>query len=337
MAVNQGENVVLPPDLSIARQQLFDRREKLERARPTLPRSDELSRLLRDVDAALERIDNGTYGLCEVCHDPVEPDRLAANPLVRYCLAHLTSAEQRALEQDLDLAGRVQHALLPKTNLSFGGWETCYHYEPLGPASGDYCDLITADDGDLLFLLGDVAGKGVAASVLMSHLHAIFRSLVSLQLPFEELMARANRIFCESTSGEHYATMVCGRADASGEVEICNAGHCPPLWVRSSEAISVPATGLPVGLFSSTAYSTTRLAMGRGESLLLYTDGVTEARDPSDAEYGTARLSRALAAANARGSSAADLVSACLNDLLAFRSAAPRTDDLTVLAIRRAA
>src|SRR5581483_2563885 len=87
-------------------------------------------------------------------------------------------------------------------------WETHYRYEPAGMVGGDYCEVIPAQEGDsLFFALGDVTGKGVAASLLMTHLSAIFRSLVSLDLPLAELMARANRLFCSSTPATHYATL----------------------------------------------------------------------------------------------------------------------------------
>jgi phosphoserine phosphatase RsbU/P len=316
------------------RDELLGRRAKLEAVRGGLPERGELRRLLSEVDAALERLQNGTYGVCEVCRGAIEPGRLAADPLARTCLEDLTADEQHALEQDLDLTRQIQHVLLPQNRLSFDGWNTFYEYQPLGAASGDYCDLIVADEGDLLFLLGDVAGKGVAASVLMAHLHAMFRSLVSMRLPFEHLMQRANRIFCESTGGLHYATLVCGRAVANaGEVEICNAGHCPPIWIRDDELIDVPATGLPIGLFCSAPWSVTRLTFAPGDTLLLYTDGVTEARDASGAEYGVDRLS--LVAQQRRQGSAADLVTACAADLLQFVAGAARADDVTLFALQR--
>jgi sigma-B regulation protein RsbU (phosphoserine phosphatase) len=332
MGVNEAA-AATGAETAVIRDKLIARRARLEAAGAGLPDVERLSRLLREVDGTLDRIANGTFGLCDVCHDPIEADRLAADPLVRTCLDHLTKAEQRALEQDLDLAGRIQHGLLPKRDVSFEGWDTHYHYEPLGPASGDYCDLITSGPGELTFLLGDVSGKGVAASVLMAHLHAIFRSLVSLRLPCRALMERANRIFCESTNGDHYATLVCGSATSSGEIEICNAGHCPPVWIRERGTTTLPATGVPLGLFCGSPYSTTRVMMGRGETLLLYTDGVTEARDSGDLEYGTDRLVRAIT--RTAPASAADLVAQCRTELTAFRGGRPRTDDVTILAVRR--
>src|SRR5205823_9198791 len=127
------------------------------------------------------------------------------------------------LEKDLDRAWVIQGELLPKLNLRFNGWEVSYHYEPAGPVSGDYCDLVSTDSGDLYFLIGDVAGKGVAASLLMSRLQAIFRSLITTQLPVNELVERANHFFADTTMRPYYATLVCGKASADGQVEICNA------------------------------------------------------------------------------------------------------------------
>ena len=87
-------------------------------------------------------MDEGTYGICDVCHGSVEKDRLIADPLVRLCLDHLTSEEQRALERDLELAAQVQRGLLPKSDVRYRDWRVHYLYRPAGIVSGDYCDLI---------------------------------------------------------------------------------------------------------------------------------------------------------------------------------------------------
>src|SRR5207249_11064553 len=134
----------------------------------------------------------------------------------------------------LELASRIQRELLPKPDLHVDGWQVAYHYQPAGPVSGDYCDLIRAESGDMYFLVGDVAGKGVAAAMLMSHLSALLRTLISLGLPLDQLMERASRVFCESTLPMHYATLVCGRATRSGAMELCDAGHPPPLDRKST-------------------------------------------------------------------------------------------------------
>ena len=87
-----------------------------------------LDELIAEIDAALERIDNGSFGICETCHDTIEVDRLEQNPLVRFCLDHLSQAELRAHEQDLELAAQIQSKLLPPRDISLEKWETQYRY-----------------------------------------------------------------------------------------------------------------------------------------------------------------------------------------------------------------
>lgn len=317
----------------ILRQQLVDRRHQLERAAAADQADLQVQRLIHEVDAALSRMDDGTYGLCEVCHQPIENDRLISDPLARLCLEHLTVQQRRDLESDLGLAAKIQKGLLPHSPFRHKGWEAAYHYEPASIVSGDYCDLITAPGGDLFFALGDVTGKGVAASMLMVHLQAMFRSLIPLGLALPELVAQASRVFCQSTLPTHFATLVCGRAGASGELEICNAGHLPPLLISDRRVDEVAATGLPLGAFCDEQFATNRLRVEPGQAILLYTDGLSESRDRSGGMYGSDRL-RDLAR-TLRGLTPGQLIGTCLKDLAVFRQGIPAGDDLTILAIRR--
>lgn len=292
----------------------------------------EFTRLLSEVDAALERLDKGSYGLCETCHDPIETDRLLADPIARFCLDHLTSSQQHALEEDLNLAVRIQRGLLPAAHLHHGGWEAAYHYEPMGAVSGDYCDLLPQEDGRLFFALGDVSGKGVAASMLMAHLNAMFRTLIPMDLPLQELLERASRVFCESTLPGHYATLACGWAFPSGELELCSAGHPPSLLVRKAGVTEVRTQGLPLGLFCQESFVPAKLALNPGEALLLYSDGLTEAEDPQGAEFGRERLSAL--AEGSYGLPPQGLVDACVKGARSHQKGAPKSDDLTVMAMR---
>ncbi len=318
----------------LLREQLIDRRHKLEIAVSGFSEATEISRLLAEVDEALHRMELGTYGLCDFCLDPVETERLIADPLTRLCIDHLTPREQRALEDDLELAARIQTGLLPPPRLKVDGWELAYHYQPARIVSGDYCDIINNNDKSLLFVVGDVSGKGVAASMLMAHLQAMFRTLISINLPLEEILERASRVFCESTLPTHYATLVCGKMDASGGVEISNAGHPPPLLLHQGEVKSVEATGLPVGVFCSQHFSVSRLQMDQGDTLVLYTDGLSESLDRAGSEYGAERLSRVLTAN--QDLLPKDLITTCLREVEAFRASSSVQDDLTLMAIRRA-
>src|SRR5262245_35766196 len=110
----------------IVRDQLVERRRALQDAADTVPGQADAVRLAAEVDAALERMDEGTFGICETCHESIEADRLLADPLIRFCIDHLTEPEQRALEQDLELASRIQRELLPKADVRVDGWDIAY-------------------------------------------------------------------------------------------------------------------------------------------------------------------------------------------------------------------
>jgi sigma-B regulation protein RsbU (phosphoserine phosphatase) len=317
---------------TIFRDQLTARRDRLAQAPDPALRS-EVARLLREVDAALDRMERGTYGLCEVCHDPIEVDRLLSDPLVSVCLDHLSSGEQRALERDLELASRIQQGLLPRPELRIPGWDLAYFYAPRQIVSGDYCDLITTGRGDFYFMVGDISGKGVAASMLMAHLQAVLRTLVSLELPIGEMMERASRLFCESTLPTHYATLVCGKALTTGEVEIGNAGHPPPLLFHRGEVSQIPATGLPIGVFSNERFTTTARRLGHEDTILLYSDGVSEARDRADEEYGTDRLAAVLMRYSTEAPR--EIIDRCRRSVEDFRAGTPLADDVTLMAVRR--
>jgi serine phosphatase RsbU (regulator of sigma subunit) len=314
-------------DLALWRQ-LETRRQRLQALAPEA----RLVHLLHEVDAALERMDAGTFGLCGTCNDAIENDRLLVDPLVRHCLDCLTPEERFTLERDLDLARQVQNGLLPKPTLA-AGWSAAYHYQPAGTVSGDYCDLIPLEDGRGVFLLGDVSGKGVAASMLVAHLHAIFRSLATTARRLDELVSCANRVFCEGTVSSFFATVVCGRLDAGGAVEICNAGHCYPLLVHEGRVSPIASTGLPIGLFREGDYGLQTRMLTAGDSLVLYSDGLSDALGPTDEPYGVERLSRVVRESHRLAPR--ELVAAAVDDQMRFRAGRAASDDLTIMALRR--
>jgi sigma-B regulation protein RsbU (phosphoserine phosphatase) len=316
------------PDL---RSELINWRERLEASARDSADTFQLGALLREVETAIERLGQDGYGVCEVCHDLIGQAAMNLDPLATTCLTCFTPEQLEELQKDLDRAWLIQGELLPKQDLKFNGWEVSYHYEPAGPVSGDYCDLVSLDNGELYFLIGDVSGKGVAASLLMSRLHAIFRSLIGAGLSVSELVERANQLFAESTMRPYYATLVCGKATTTGEVEICNAGHVSPLVLQNGQVSPIAATGLPIGMFCQERYASTQIKLGKGDHLLLYTDGLSEARNHEDCEYGDDRLSACLNESHQLPAIA--LVKKLLDDVGEFSSARPRLDDLTVMAI----
>jgi sigma-B regulation protein RsbU (phosphoserine phosphatase) len=319
------------------RRQLEDRRARLSASIAAEGPDADLVRLLKQVDSALGRIGTDDYAVCVVCQEHVSEEDLRLNPLMEYCLCGLTPEQQNALQNDLGLARRIQAALLPDPDLAAAGWEAYYRYEPAGVVSGDYCDLwVSPDDPDTMyFAVGDVSGKGVAASLLMAHLQAAFRALLGARVPLADLVARVNRQLLEASIPTHYATLACGRARADGRVELVNAGHCPPLIARGTGVDRVGPTGFPIGLLSEKPYEVTSLELAQGDALVLYTDGLTEARRPDGEEYGEQRVERLLAQRSTAGAPR-HIVQAVRGDLAGFLGDSARTDDLTLLALRRA-
>jgi len=223
-------------------------------------------------------------------------------------------------------------------------WDAHYRYQPLGTIGGDYCDLLPQSAGAadyLYFLMGDVAGKGVAAALLMSHLSATVRSLVRAGAGLDELMLEANRTLRKYSPEAHYMTLVGGRARSDGRVEILNAGHTAPIVLRKTRSETISSTAPPIGLFDRRPDSdagldgpqVVELALEPGDTILLYTDGLTEASNAQDQDYGSERLMQL--GARLHGSHPATLVAECLKDLKVFLDGAPRSDDLAVMALRR--
>ena len=202
--------------------------------------------------------------------------------------------------------------------------------------SGDYVDLATAGPGgrDLYFVFGDVAGKGVAASILMSHLKAVFAGLIAAAPPLDRLMADANRRALRDAPSPATSPPWSPAGSApTAAGELVNAGHPHPLLLAAGEVRQLPSTGLPVGMFCDARYDVERFGLAPGDALVLYTDGLSEATDPAGEEYGGERPARLLAGRS--GASAQALTHALQADVEAFRAGTPQGDDLTLLAIRR--
>jgi sigma-B regulation protein RsbU (phosphoserine phosphatase) len=149
-----------------------------------------------------------------------------------------------------------------------------------------------------------------------------------------DLVERANRLFGASAASGRFATLVCVRVSGSGDLEVANAGHCPPLVRLGARVERLPTTGLPLGLFSQGRCGTVRRTLDAGDAVLLYSDGLSEATSPSGEEYGVDRAARVLD--RGRGLGPRELVRAVLEDLAAFQGQAPRHDDLALLVLARA-
>ena len=316
------------------RRALLHRKELLETA-VRGDRHGELRRLLFEVDDALHRMEEGRFGSCELCHEAIERECLEADPLRRVCLECLSSSERRSLEADLELAIEVQGSLIPSGEIAVPGWQAFVHSHPAGAVGGDFVDLVeTADRTATHLVVGDVAGKGVAAALLASHLQALFRSSVSAPLSLPERVARINRLFSAVSPARIFATLVWVVVDREGGGELVNAGHLPAVVVGRHGCRMLESTGVPVGLFPAARYAATRFELAPGEQLLLFTDGVTESADGRDREYGVDAL-WTLVSERDLELSPEDAVRRYLNDVTRHRGGREQQDDLTVMVLRR--
>jgi sigma-B regulation protein RsbU (phosphoserine phosphatase) len=149
----------------------------------------------------------------------------------------------------------------------------------------------------------------------------------------EKIMEQASRMFCESSLSAHFATLVLGKANTAGDIDLCMAGHMPVLIAQGSRTRRIESPDLPLGMFCHGHFSVTRVHLDPGDSVVLYTDGLSECLDPSGREYGIDRLQNALEASWRL--SPPEFIRACLSDLDAFRSGTARSDDLTLMVLKR--
>ncbi|MCP4897684.1 MAG: SpoIIE family protein phosphatase [bacterium] len=319
---------------SVLRATLVNRRHRLAQL-PESALGPNVVGLLADVDAALDRLERSSFGTCTNCAGNVEIDRLRADPTTTICLDCLSQPERRALEHDLELAWQVQESLLPPHDFVFDDWVGHYLYRPHGAVGGDYVDVlpVEGDNNKLLVMLGDVSGKGVAAALLMSHLHALFHATASTGATLAEVMNRASRLLCAAAPSNVYATLVAARLQSGGAVELCTAGHTPPLLVTDTGVRELATDCLPLGLFCETPYTTRSLQLEPGDALILYSDGVSESINPDELEFGTPGLRAAVEKASWQ--TATDLVNTVSGAALQHRHGAAALDDISVMAICR--
>ena len=240
---------------------------------------------------------------------------------------------ETTLAAELELARQVQTSLLPKSSCCLGTWMFAFSYEPAAAVGGDYVDLIPLESGDFYFALGDVSGKGIAASMLMSHLHATLRALVSAGMGLEEIVRQTSLHFCQSSIPAQFAALVLGRADQAGNVQLVNAGHTPVLLRHGRDVEIVEATSVPLGLFCQTDFKVVELHVQRRGSLLVYSDGITESRDAVGNEYGLDRLIADMQAEDHLFPQA--IVEEISSKVAQFTGHSPLADDRSILVLAR--
>ncbi|HVS03594.1 MAG TPA: SpoIIE family protein phosphatase [Thermoanaerobaculia bacterium] len=255
---------------------------------------------------------------------------------LRNVLLSEEAAQRRLIEHELDLARRLQVALLPLELPQFAGYELQGSNLPSRGVSGDYYTGVSRADGRECFLMiADVAGKGVGASLLTASLEALCAGPITEGLPPDTLCDRVGRRLLQRTPPERYATAFCGSLDVpSGTLCFANAGHPPPLLLRrQGEVERLARTGPPLGLLPGATYGGGEVELAPGDVLVTYSDGVTEAENPEGEQYGIDRL-EALLRQHA-GAGLETVIAALESDLSAFTRGTSYADDRTLLLLRR--
>jgi sigma-B regulation protein RsbU (phosphoserine phosphatase) len=248
----------------------------------------------------------------------------------------LEAAERRRLQEELALARRIQVALLPDQLPEVPGWELYGGNIPSRGVSGDYYEVVTRGEGrECVLMVADVAGKGMAASLLTVSLQALSAGPIEDGLPPDEICARLSRQLYRRTPPEKYATAFLGILEpATGRLRYTNAGHNPPLVLRAAgTAEELGSTGVPLGLLPQATYRAAETVLGPGDVLVLYTDGLVEAADPEANEYGLERLQKVCL--NGKGETCESLARILGRDLEEFARGVPFADDRTLVLARR--
>lgn len=314
-----------------------DDTERRTRMGPTSPTG--LDQHIEVLDTAIARAEQGELGRCVVCNGFVEDHWIETDYTTSVCLEHLSGPERTRLESELELSQKVQKALLPHKVPEMPGWEVAAFSKPASIVGGDYFDFTRFSNGNHAFIIADVMGKGMPASMLMASLQASLRILTPESSSPSDVLTRINAIFCHNINLTKFVTLVIAELDSSnGTLRFANAGHNPPFILRGNDR-TMPEpllpTGAAIGLIEGATFETRTTRLGPQDALVMYTDGITEAGVHQERMYGEDRLKDFLAAN--RETTAQRLIKDLLADVQTHTHQAPPADDTTVIVIRRRA
>jgi phosphoserine phosphatase RsbU/P len=290
---------------------------------------------------AASKAEDQTLGICTVCNDYIESSRLEVDYTASVCIEHFTDDQRRRLEKELELSQKVQKALLPQEIPDLPGLELAAFSQPARIVGGDYFDFFRFADDSSGFVIADVMGKGIAASLLMASLQASLRILVTQETSPAEVVKRLNQLFVHNINLTKFVTLFLAQYNRdSNTLHFCNAGHNPALLFskrtngkpESTTIKWLHSTCPAIGLVEEFPCNSSELKLASGDRLLLYTDGVTEAQNASEEEFGVERLSD-VASLNP-GVSSIDLIAAVKRALREHTKGQPPEDDTTILAVR---
>lgn len=237
--------------------------------------------------------------------------------------------EHQRIESELQVASKIQQDMLPSAVTNVKNVKLCGVLAPAREVGGDLYDYFVRDD-KLYFAIGDVSGKGVPSAIVMAVVHSMFRSFGARESNPSRLMHPLNRMSCENNESCMFVTFFIGVLNLpTGRLRYCNAGHNAPLLISKGVEQLPAAPNMPLGIDSGFFYEGQEITMGDGDTLLLYTDGVTEAMNSNHEQYGMERLMQALSSGEPQ-----ELLSDVQASVKAFVADAQQSDDITMLAVR---
>lgn len=241
----------------------------------------------------------------------------------------------RIMEEEMRLARITQENLLPKNLPHISGYQISAKTISAQQVGGDYYDLIRIDDLHFAFCVGDISGKGMPAAMLMSNLQATLRSHLSPGKSSKEIITASNNLLYNSTESTKFATLFFGIINiASKEITYCNAGHNNPYYYKKDLSYSeLSAGGIILGCLPGSAYEEEIISPGNNELILIYSDGITEAMNKDNEEYGEERLQKVMQ--TQINQSPDIIIDKIIADLREFTKDTPQSDDMTLMIIKR--
>jgi len=302
---------------------------------------EELGGRLATMNHSLATLTYAAEALARDEYDAASLDQLTSQPgeVATFARAFAgMAAEIRAKQhrrQEMQAAAQIQQSILPAPWVGDGPTERIDLHAEMHPAreiGGDFYDYFLIDANRLAVIVADVSGKGIPASLFMAVSRTVMRSVASAE-DMQAGMEAANRLLATHNTACMFVTLFHGVLDlSSGLLRYCNAGHNPPYLLRAEGGRdTLGGTGIPFGIDAEIPYPIAETMLHPGDTLFLFSDGITEAFDREGAEFGTARLEAALAAG--RGGSAAQLVAGVLGATAAFAAGAEQSDDITCLSL----
>ncbi len=251
--------------------------------------------------------------------------------------ARLNEREKQLLkmQEELRLAARIQIELLPKSAPVIPGYDIAGRSIPAQSVGGDYFDFISIDEQRLALCLGDVSGKGLPASLLMSNVQATLRSHALMGLTAQECATRSNRLLFQSTSPEKFVTLFYAILDLRANIlSYANAGHEHPIILASAGSVNRLSTGgIMLGIIDDFPFQDDSVQIKPGDTMVVFSDGVTEAMNGDEVQFGEGRLQETIA--RHREEDASVLLESIVDAVKSHVGAAPQMDDITILVVKR--